>query len=62
MLINFTMIIIIMVVVLTTIQVSEETHIELKKIKGELLARNGKERTFDEIIKFLIDHYKKTKA
>ena len=49
-----------MVVALTTIQVSEQTHLELKKIKGELLAKNGKERTFDEIIMLLIEHYRKT--
>jgi len=49
-----------MVIVMTTIQVSEETHTELKKIKGELLAKNGRERTFDEIIRFLIEHYRKT--
>jgi len=44
----------------TTIRISEETHLELRKIKGELLAKNGKERSFDEIIKLLIEHYKKT--
>ena len=47
---------------MTTIRISDEMHLELRKIKGELLARNGKERSFDEIIKFLIDHYKKTKT
>jgi len=61
MLISFTDIIIIMVNVMTTIQVSEETHLELRKIKGELLAKNGKERSFDEIIRLLIEHYRKTK-
>jgi len=55
-------IIVITVNVMTTIQVSEETHLELRKIKGELLAKNGKERSFDEIIRFLIDHYRKTKT
>ena len=50
----------VVVVIVTTIQVSEETHLELRKIKGELLAKNGRERSFDEVIKFLIDHYKKT--
>jgi len=61
MLISFTDIIIIMVNIMTTIQVSEETHLELRKIKGELLAKNGKERSFDEIIQLLIEHYKKTR-
>jgi len=44
----------------TTIRISEETHLELRKIKGELLAKNGKERSFDEIIRLLIEHYRKT--
>ena len=42
---------------MTTIQVSEKTHLELKKIKGKLLAENGKVRSFDEIIALLIEHY-----
>ena len=45
---------------MTTIRISKKTHLELKKIKGELLAKNGKERTFDEIIQLLIEHYRKT--
>jgi len=49
------------VVSMTTIHISEETHLELNKIKGAMLAENGKERTFDEIIKELIVIWKKTK-
>jgi len=43
---------------MTTIQVSEETHVELNKIKGSMQAENGKERSFDEIIKELIAFWK----
>jgi len=43
-----------------TIFVSDETHTELKKIKGLLLAKDGRERTFDEVIAKLLDHWKKT--
>jgi len=43
---------------MTTVHISEETHIELKKIKGSLLASNGQERSFDEIIKELIVFWK----
>ena len=39
---------------MTTIQVSEKRHIELRKIKGSLLAVNGKERSFDETIGELV--------
>lgn len=43
---------------MTTIHISEETHLELKKIKGTFLAANGKERSFDEIIQKLIKTWK----
>jgi len=46
------------VVSMTTIHISEETHLELNKIKGTMLAENGKERSFDEIIKELITFWK----
>jgi predicted CopG family antitoxin len=44
-----------------TIHVSSETHTELNKIKGELLAKNGRERSFDEVIAELIACWKKEK-
>ncbi|MEM3616465.1 MAG: hypothetical protein QXM65_07800 [Candidatus Bathyarchaeia archaeon] len=44
-----------------TIHVSEETHTELRKVKGELLAKNGRDRSFDEVIAELIACWKKTK-
>jgi predicted CopG family antitoxin len=43
---------------MTTVHISEETHKELKKIKGSLMATNGKERSFDEVINELITFYK----
>ena len=44
---------------MTTVHISEETHIDLKKIKGSFLAKNGRERSFDEIIQELIAFWKK---
>jgi len=43
---------------MTTISITDETHIELRKIKGELMASNGKDRSFDDIIMELIRHWK----
>lgn len=43
---------------MTTISITDETHIELRKIKGELMASNGKDRSFDNIIMELIRHWK----
>ena len=46
---------------MTTISISEETHTELRKIKGSLMATNGKERSFDEVISKLIESWKTNK-
>lgn len=43
---------------MTTIHISGETHIDLKKIKGSLLAVDGQERSFDDIIRELITFWK----
>jgi len=43
---------------MTTIHISEETHKELKKIKGELMAKNGRERSFDEVVLELIKFWR----
>jgi len=43
---------------MTTIHISEQTHKELKKIKGELMAKNGKERSFDDVVLELIKFWK----
>jgi len=51
-----------MVIILTTIKISDETHTELRKIKGSLLVKNGRERSFDEIIIELIACWKQHKA
>jgi len=42
----------------TTISITEETQTELRKIKGQLMASNGKERSFDDVIMALIKHWK----
>lgn len=43
---------------MTTISITEETQTELRKIKGQLMASNGKERSFDDVIAELIRHWK----
>lgn len=41
----------------TTIQITQTTRLELLKIKGELLKRDGVERTFNDIIQELIFYW-----
>ena len=55
---SFIFVILNIVITMTTIHVSEETHIKLRKIKGSLLAANGRERSFDEVIRELIAFWK----
>jgi predicted CopG family antitoxin len=37
------------------IKVSEETHRELSKLAGELRAINGKDKSFDDAIRYLLE-------
>jgi predicted CopG family antitoxin len=46
------------VAAMTTISITEETQTELRKIKGQLMASNGKERSFDDVIMELIKDWK----
>ena len=46
------------VAAMTTISITEETQTELRKIKGQLMASDGKERSFDDVIMELIEHWK----
>ena len=55
------MFIVVVVVVMVTISISKETHTELRKIKGQLMASNGKERSFDDVIVELINLWKEKK-
>lgn len=41
----------------TTIQTTQTTRLELLKIKGELLRKDGVERTFDDVIQELIFYW-----
>lgn len=50
------------VVIMPTIYVSDPVHNELKKIKGIFLAKDGQERSFDEIISELIACWKEYKG
>lgn len=46
---------------LKTLKIKEETHRELTKIVGELQARNGKIKSFDDAIIELIRSWKEKK-
>lgn len=37
-----------------TIKISDEIHRELSKILGELMAENGKPKTYEDVIKYLL--------
>jgi len=41
----------------TTIQITQATRLELLKIKGELLRKDGVERTFNDIIQELVYYW-----
>ena len=41
----------------TTIQITQTTRLELLKIKGELLQKDGVERTFDDILQEMIFYW-----
>ena len=42
----------------TSIQISLRTRFQLMQIKGELLVRDGKNRTFDDVIQELVYYWK----
>ena len=42
----------------TTIKISEETHNELNKIKGYFLIKDGKEKSFNEVIKEILTFWR----
>jgi len=46
------------VAAMTTISITEETQTELRKIKGQLMSSDGKERSFDDVIMELIKDWK----
>lgn len=41
----------------TTISIYTETKARFKKVKGALMAKNGKEHDDDETLNILLDHY-----
>jgi len=41
----------------TTIQVSEASKVQLLKIKGDLLKKDGVDRTYDDVIQELIYYW-----
>lgn len=44
--------------IMTTIHISTETQKELRKIKGQLMASNGREKSFEDVIAELIKNWK----
>jgi hypothetical protein len=44
------------------LKITEETHTELTKIKGQLTANTGKAATYDDAILYLIQTAKKSGA
>jgi predicted transcriptional regulator len=44
---------------MSTIKASEETKKRLFKLAGELQSKDGKRKTMEEVINFLIDNYYK---
>ena len=43
----------------TSIRIDEDTHIELLKVVGYLQAKTGKNITADDVLKELLENYKK---
>ena len=41
------------------IKISDANYIRLLKLKASLTAKNGKNRTYDDILSEVIDHYEK---
>ena len=45
----------------STMKISDETKLELVKIGAGYSVKDGKERSLEEIVKLLIDEYRKVK-
>ncbi len=46
---------------ISSMRISEETKKVIIKIGGELTAKDGKERSMEDVVKLLIEHYRKMK-
>ena len=46
---------------ISSMRVSEETKKAIIKIGAELTAKDGKERSMEDVVKLLIDYYRKGK-
>lgn len=44
-------------VLTSTMRISDETKRELLKIGGEFTAKDGKERTLEDVVKLLVDEH-----
>jgi len=45
----------------STMRISEETKRDLIKIGAELSVKDGKERSLEDVVKLLVDQWKKAK-
>ena len=46
---------------ISTMRISDETKRELVKIGAQLSVKDGTERSMEDVVKYLIDTYKKNK-
>jgi hypothetical protein len=47
---------------ISSMRISEETKKAIIKIGAELTAKDGKERSMEDVVKLLIEHYRKMKS
>jgi hypothetical protein len=45
----------------STMRINDDTKKDLVKVGAELSVQDGKERSLEDTVKFLIEHYKKSK-
>jgi len=46
---------------ISSMRISEETKKAIIKIGAEVTAKDGKERSMEDVVKILIEHYRKMK-
>ena len=46
---------------ISTMRISEETKKAIIKIGAEFTAKDGKERSMEDVVKLLIEHYRRMK-
>lgn len=46
----------------STVRITGDFKLQLRKVGGEMTALDGKEHSFEDIIKFLLEHYRSKKT